>query len=200
MKYVDVILGEESKEAFGVVSRQLGVDSFVHVTSFGKKGRIQRCSGLFIGKARDIQKASGYGVPVFARVNDRVLFDRRYTGKAPLVVFELEQIEPYDGVHYRYSGLNQVLCKLAHDHNIILGISFSQLLRLPARKYATVLGRMIQNVTLARKFGMRIKLGSFARDPWEMRAARDMASFGALLGMHPSEVRKALALQVGEPC
>jgi RNase P/RNase MRP subunit p30 len=59
-----------------------------------------------------------------------------------------------------------------------------------------ILGRIMQNIKLARKYKMKIKLASFARNPYELRDCNDLLSFGILVGLHPSEAKKALTLEL----
>src|SRR3989344_9364569 len=49
-----------------------------------------------------------------------------------------------DRLNQRDSGLNPVLCALAHEKNVAIGFSFSDVLNSKYR--ATLLGRMMQNV------------------------------------------------------
>ncbi|MCG2719072.1 MAG: hypothetical protein L6408_09615 [Nanoarchaeota archaeon] len=102
-----------------------------------------------------------------------------------------------DHLHYRNSGLNQVVCKLAKKRNIAIGFNFNDILITKGKERAQILGRMMQNVRLCRKYKLGMVLGSFAKDKWQMRARNDMISLGIVLGMHPEEAKKSLEM-VGE--
>ncbi|MBI1972725.1 hypothetical protein HYS50_01840 [Candidatus Woesearchaeota archaeon] len=93
----------------------------------------------------------------------------------------------------RDSGLNHVLCALAKKNDIAIGFSFSDLLNSLHR--AIVLGRMMQNVRLCRKYKVRMVVASFAKNPWEMRSAHDLFAFAQVLGMTPKEAKLALNFQ-----
>ncbi len=95
-----------------------------------------------------------------------------------------------DSLNQRGSGLNHVLCKLAHENDVAIGFSFSDV--LSAKQRSVVLGRMMQNVRLCKKYKVRMVLASFAQSPWEMRHAYDLLAFGMVLGMTPKEARQAL--------
>lgn len=99
-----------------------------------------------------------------------------------------------DALHHRNSGLNHVICKLAQKNKIAIGFNFNDVLRSKGITRAEVLGRMMQNVRLCRKYGLRMVIGSFAQDKWQMRAKNDLISFGIVLGMHQEEARKALQM------
>lgn len=93
----------------------------------------------------------------------------------------------------RDSGLNHVLCALAKENDVAIGFSFSDLLNSNYR--SIVLGRMMQNVRLCRKYKVRMVVASFAKDPWEMRSAYDLLAFAQVVGMTPKEVKQALNFQ-----
>ena len=95
-----------------------------------------------------------------------------------------------DKVSSRDSGLNQVICKLAYDNKIAIGFSFSEVLN--SKEKHKIIGRMMQNIRLCRKYKVKMILASFANNKWEMRAPRDLISFGIVLGMTGKEANEAL--------
>lgn len=97
-----------------------------------------------------------------------------------------------DSLHQRHSGLNQVICKLAKKNDIAIGFNFNEILTNKGWKRAEILGRMMQNVKLCRKYKIMMVLGSFAFSKWDMRAVNDLISFGMVIGMHPAEARDSL--------
>ena len=101
-----------------------------------------------------------------------------------------ERIGKKDRLNQRDSGVNDILCKLAKENDVAIGFSFADLLNSKFR--AVLLGRMMQNVRLCRKYKVRMVLASFAKDSWEMRAAYDLLAFGQVLGMTPKEATMAL--------
>jgi RNase P/RNase MRP subunit p30 len=59
----------------------------------------------------------------------------------------------------RESGLNQVLCKIARDNNIILAFDMQELAEEHDKKTkAEILSRMLQNIKLIKKFKNKFKL------------------------------------------
>lgn len=101
-----------------------------------------------------------------------------------------EKTRDKDFMHSRDSGLNQVLCKLANKNNIAIGFNFNDLLK--SKNRASVLGKMIQNVGLCRKYKVKMIIISGAMNKCELRAAKDLVSFGRIIGMTPGEAKKAL--------
>lgn len=95
-----------------------------------------------------------------------------------------------DRLNQRDSGLNDVLCKLAKENDVAIGFSFSDVLNSKYR--AILIGRMMQNVRLCRKYKVCMVLASFAHNPWDMRYAADIFAFGVVLGMTPKEAMIAM--------
>lgn len=97
-----------------------------------------------------------------------------------------------DSFHHRNSGLDHAICTLAKKSNITIGFNFNEVLTSQGVLRAEKLGRMMQNVRLCRKYKIRMLIGSFAKDKWQMRSRNDLISFGIVLGMHPEEAQKSL--------
>jgi len=106
------------------------------------------------------------------------------------IIIGVELVSKKDSFHQRNSGLNQIICKLAKENKVAIGFSFSNVLN--SKKRALILGRMMQNVKLCRKYKVKIICGSFAKNKKEMRDAKDLLSFCRVIGMDPGEAKKAL--------
>ncbi len=94
-----------------------------------------------------------------------------------------------DSLHFRNSGLNKILCNLARKNNIIIGFSFSNFLN--SRDRSLLLGRMMQNVRLCRKFKVKMIVASFATDEFELRSIDTLRAFSSIIGMNPGEFNKS---------
>ena len=97
-----------------------------------------------------------------------------------------------DSLHHRNSGLNHIICRIAQKKKTAIGFNFNDILTSYGLARAKTLGRMMQNVKLCRKYKLRMVLGSFAQNKWQMRARNDLISFGIVLGMHPKEAQDSL--------
>ncbi len=97
-----------------------------------------------------------------------------------------------DKVHFRKSGLNQVLAKLAKENDVGIGFGFSFILNLNGVERARMIGRMRQNVRICRKFGTKMIVCSYAENIKEMREAKDLLAFAKVIGMTPGEAKEAL--------
>ena len=81
---------------------------------------------------------------------------------------------PKDGLHARNSGLNQVLCAMMEKKGIALGISFNMILNSGVKDRAKLIGRVKQNIKLARKRNILIAPVSLAHTPFELRGDKEM--------------------------
>ena len=99
------------------------------------------------------------------------------------ILYGLEKFGIKDKIHYKDSGLNQVLCKLAKKNNVKIGFSFNDVLNSNDEKRSIILGRMVQNAKLCNKYKIGVVIGSFAKSKYEMKNARDLVAFGKVLGV-----------------
>jgi len=106
------------------------------------------------------------------------------------IILGLENIEKKDSLHKRESGLNEVICKLAKKNKIAIGFPFNSILHSDIK--SQLFGRMMQNVELCKKYGVRMVLASFAETKWDVRSYHELFSFGLVLGMTPKEAKDAL--------
>ena len=97
-----------------------------------------------------------------------------------------------DKVHYRKSGLNQVLVNLAVKNDVAIGFGFSFVLNSNGVERAKILGRMKQNVRICRKSGAKMVVCSYANSVKEMRGSKDLLAFAKIIGMEPGESKIAL--------
>jgi RNase P/RNase MRP subunit p30 len=108
------------------------------------------------------------------------------------VIFGLESIEDKDKIFQRNSGLNHILCGLAFANDIIVGFDFSLVLNSTGFSRSKILGRMKQNVKLCRKYKVKMMIGSFASEKYDLRGKFELFSFGKVIGMTDGEVKLAL--------
>ena len=104
-----------------------------------------------------------------------------------------EKSRKKDFMFYRDSGLNQVLLNLAYKNKIAIGFNFHDVLISDDRK--SILGKMMQNVRLCRKYHVSMVIISGATNELETRAPKDLLSFGISLGMVPLEAKTALCFE-----
>lgn len=112
------------------------------------------------------------------------------------VLLSPEHVRKYDFTHYRNSGLNQVLCKIAAKNNKTIGINFNEIKKAKAKaeskEKALKLGRIMQNIKLCLKYNVKMLLASFSARPADMTHALDMLSFARAIGISPREAKDSL--------
>lgn len=95
-----------------------------------------------------------------------------------------------DSMHYRRTALDNVICNIASKKNIALAFSFSAILNAGNR--AAVMGKVMQNIRMCRKYKARMVFASFARNKFEMRGKEELKAFARVLGMTAAEANNAL--------
>jgi len=97
-----------------------------------------------------------------------------------------------DFMHQRNSGIDHIMARFMKERCIAIEINFSEVLNSSGNSRARILGRMRQNVMLARKYKTPVVLTSGARDKWGLRAPGELMAFGRCLGMTELEARTAV--------
>ncbi|MCD6381971.1 MAG: hypothetical protein J7L43_03270 [Candidatus Aenigmarchaeota archaeon] len=79
------------------------------------------------------------------------------------------------------SGLDHICMKAAEENDVAIEINFSEILNSGHRSRTMAFIR--NNIMLAEKYNTKIIITSGAKSIWNLRAPRDLASIGFLLGM-----------------
>ena len=185
--FQDVVFPNNNELEFLNLSKKLDISKIIFCCPFGKKSNPE--SFEFSSNSGEIKKAP-LASPMLSLSAGRDIFEMQ----KPLFIFGLEEMSRNDSMHSRQSGFNHILAELAHKNNHTICLSHCSLLNSGAENFSIVLGRMMQNVRLCRKYKVRMKLASFAKSPYQMRAAKEMGSFGHFLGMQQDEIKRALLL------
>ena len=119
--------------------------------------------------------------------------DRRIIEKTNAdLIFDFEEKAKKDFIHHRNSGLNQVLCKLLREKDKIVCFNFNTVLKSKGMLRAQLIGRMMQNIRLCRKYNVKTIIASFAEKPYDIRSCPDLKSVFISLRMHPKEAKDSL--------
>lgn len=92
-----------------------------------------------------------------------------------------------DSLHFRSSGLNQVLCILCNKNNVAVGFSLNGL------DDQKLLGRVKQNIMLCRKYKVKMKFFTFAENKYGLKGREDMLAFLRTIGMTGKEAKEAIS-------
>lgn len=100
---------------------------------------------------REIEKQKKLGKEIIIQGRD-IEFNRKVLENRKVNMLILSHTDKKDKLKERDSGLNQVLCKLARENNITIVIDFNELKVEDKKASAVILGRIIQNIKLIKKF------------------------------------------------
>ena len=95
------------------------------------------------------------------------------------IVLGQEMINPDDSVHFRRGGLDQIICKIAAKKGKAVGFSFREILESKDR--SKLLGRMMFNVKLCKKYGVKMVFSNFSEGIKEMRGKHELKAFERIL-------------------
>jgi len=184
---IDIIFNRDNEEDFIVMAEKLGFDSLY----FANRISDERLSGL--QKKTKLRLYSGC-LRLFSAHGSEKNNARHILEKTDIdLAYGMESHMEKDFMHQRNSGLNHILCEIAAKRNKLIGISFGMLIDDTGNKLPQMMGRMKQNARLCRKYKVNLCIASFADDPYRMRGASDLISFGVVLGMNEGEAKKALS-------
>ena len=187
---IDIVMPCNNEEEFIVIAEKLGYNAICFLYDIRgyqtkqkkiETKKIKLYTGILadsrsINKLRNKSKNEKVFVAVRSSNNDREIMEKP---KADMV-FSFEESPKMDFIHQRASGLNHILCKIAKKNNIIIGFSLSSILN--SKNKQVILGRIMQNIKLCRKFRVKTAIASFAQKPFEMRGAHDLRSLFEILG------------------
>ncbi|MEK6820483.1 MAG: hypothetical protein AABX71_02110, partial [Nanoarchaeota archaeon] len=81
-----------------------------------------------------------------------ISFNRKVLESKKTRMLILSHTDKKDKLKQRDSGLNQVLCKIARENNIILAIDINELKIEDKKTKEQILSRIMQNIKLIKKF------------------------------------------------
>jgi RNase P/RNase MRP subunit p30 len=204
MRYIDLVFPNQNELQFAQMAARLAYSGicFVYeydkfkqatgiVSEFSKSG--YNCSlAIYSGiicPHKDVQKSRNKAD--FVIVNDTENIRETVEKDRPDVLFGMESQKKRDYMHQRNSGINQVVCDIANSKNVAFGFSFKQILE--ARNKHILLGRIMQNLRLCKKYNSKIIFASFAEKPYQMRSGRDLAAFLSVTGINGKDAKISLA-------
>ncbi len=176
----EIVFPNKNESEFIEIGNKLHLEGFIFVYDFNyfmtnrPETHMSSEIGLLVN-SKNIQKAKNYSKNLFvvAEEENRMYFD----DKSRKTIFGLELSQREDFMHQRNSGLNQVLCKLATKNEITIGLSFSSVLHSQGRERARLIGRMMQNIRLCRKYKTEVIISSFTKRTEDVRNPEDVKSF-----------------------
>ena len=194
----DIVIPENNETSFISIADKLGYKSLLFLYSFEDyfnkrdfESKIKLSYGI-LADPKNISKINNKFnekrpfTVIKSSSNNREIIEKSRSD----LVFSLEEYSKKDFMHQRGSGLNHIMAKLAHVNNIMIGFSLNSILN--SDKKHMILGRIMQNIKLCRKYKVKMMIASFAFDPMEMRSPHDLMSLFLKLGMHQKEAKDSL--------
>lgn len=192
---IDIVFPQNNETDFVRIAEMLGIKNlcFVYspkdfISAKAVDTKIKIYKGLIL-KPGEARKVKGADIIIVKAVDDnRSLLEN----KSIDLLFDLENHSHKDFLHHRNSGLNQVFCAIANKSRTIILMNFNSVLKSDRIHSAKIIGRMMQNVRLCKKYKVDLAIASFATEPYEMRDFNDLAAFGRIIGV--SDAKGALTV------
>jgi len=166
---MDIVMPNNNEDAFAAMAENLGTKQLLFLYSLESFKSSKNSAILCTPKQLKEAKKKTQFVFVKAEADVRKIVEQK-----PYAVFGLEYIENKDSLHYRRSGIDQVLAKIMADNDVAYAFSFADLMNSPSYMQPIILGRMYQNLMLAKKYKVKVILASFASEPMQMRSEKDL--------------------------
>ena len=178
MKNMDFIIPNKNEKTLISKAKQLGIKHLCLVyelKDLGKKEKKQEEGiKLFYGalcNTTDLGKAKKIADFTLVQNPERKAIEK----KSPNILFDLELSNKRDFMFQRNSGLNHILCRFMRENQIAYYVNFNQILK--SKNKQILLGRIIQNLRLCKKYNVKVGIASFSNKLTDMRNPLDMRSF-----------------------
>lgn len=183
---IDIVMPSDNEEEFLEVAEKLGYESIIFYYLNEKNIKHIKHAKIKVHIATNTKTKKNDLIIKEHDEKDRVKIERKEID----ILFNLENEKRKDFLHQRASGINHIIAKLCKENKVYVAFSHHAILK--AKNKAEVIGRMMQNIKLCRKYAVKMIIASFAKHPYAMRSPHDLKALGIVLGMHPSEAKAAL--------
>jgi len=193
----DIVCAVKNRDKFEKRARQLGFEKVFFLESFEKATGKADAVLISANNSRELTKKvtkakSGKGKAIIVLGSSDDVNRAALENKHIDVLLSPEHTRKYDFTHYRNSGLNQVLCKIASKNNKTIGINFNEIRKAKSKDKTLKLGRVMQNIRLCSKYNVKMLLASFCTKPIDMIPPLDLLSFARAIGMSPKQAKNSL--------
>jgi RNase P/RNase MRP subunit p30 len=191
---IDIVFPEQNEEKFISMAEKLGYSSLcffykdlkpahkTHIEQLQAKTNVRLYTASFESKQRP-------DITIAKTIDPRPLLESRNID----VVFGMESNNERDSIMQKKSGLNHILCSIAKEKDKIIGFDFSQIISATGHRKAILIGRMMQNISLCRKYKVDTAIASFAHSPLKMRNRYDVSALFSMLGMGDREIKDSFS-------
>ena len=196
----DVVIPNNNEKEFAVIASRLGYKKLYFLYDFSEYNKkdldidnIDFEIG-FIVSHKNINQALKESRLLVAKSspNDRFLIE----SKKIKIIYGFEESPRKDHIHQRASGLNHILCDIASKNHVSVGFAYSSLINKNPQSVSITKGRMMQNISLCRKYKIKAIIGSFSQNPYELRSPYDLASIFSIFGMDGKNIKNAMTSEL----
>lgn len=186
----DIVFPENNENEFLAIAQRLGITAltfaYPNKAQFYTKKTTVPVTNALLAKPHDIHNAHSKHIPAICAAS------RDAIERGADIVYGFEELQTKEPTHFRASGLNQVLCKLATQKNVRIGLPYAPLLAANKQRRTVLLGRIMQNIAFCAKYNTPVRIASFACNPHHLRAPKDIAALYGKLGLRPEQLPHAL--------
>tara|TARA_Y100000034_G_scaffold106053_1_gene134469 strand:- start:1057 stop:1674 length:618 start_codon:yes stop_codon:yes gene_type:complete len=191
---MDIVLLPKNIESYLSRSKSLGYNDVIFLTELKPKEfnslKDKNLGVLFKPKNpndfRELRKYKNPALIIGTSTDEKIIRRLLENSKVDGVV-DVETEFGRDHTHYRRANVNQVLAKIAKDNGKRYFVDFSRILN--SKKRAKLIGRIIQNIRIFRKYKVPISIASFARSENELRSKDNLEAFAKVLKARSSVFR-----------
>jgi len=137
-----------------------------------------------------IAKLSGKNKLIIIEGNSDLINRASLESKKTFMLLSPEKIRKSDSLNSKNSGLNQVLCEIARKNSKIIGINAQDIIDKAGNKSdaekANIIGRIMQNIKLCRKYKCKIIILSCTNHP---ESKEKIKSLSQSLGFSTQQIK-----------
>jgi hypothetical protein len=183
--FADICIPSGNENDFIEMALKLGTKELVFL--YDKKENVKKpevIKGVKIVHASILGKKPSFSGMVFASGEKQNI-----ENSAIDFLYGFELLEDRDSFHYRRSGANQVIGKMLKDKEKVMVFDMEKI--IVSKSQDVLIGRMMQNLVLAKKYKFDVVICSFASLPENMRAGKEYEALIRSLGFQ-EEARLAV--------
>lgn len=102
--------------------------------------------------------------------------------------YDFEHLQRKDSMHYRRSGMNQVIGKIMKEKEKMYIINYAKI--LTSKNPHVILGKIELNLKIARKYGFDVAIASMAKKPRHLRSKEQLQALIKML-KYPDIAKKS---------
>ena len=201
--HIDFVFPNENEKELIDAAVSLGYDSLCFCYPYSKSHNLTailaqdskqvKLLTAFIFTEKNISKISSSKADInILSTSSNIRFLIENYGNRIGYISSIETSPKSDFLHHRNSGMNHIICSIMKENNISIILSLNSLLSADNKQFPLYIGRIKQNIKLARKYKIKVQLASFASSLYQMRPKHDLIALLITLGMHPKEAKAAL--------